>query len=378
MKLSFRDESYTTKGVYLLVLYSSVVLETLALPTPALAPTSWSWLTRLTSSSALSQRSTPSTSFDNISFADIVQLGAHDSMAIGPYIVDNQHLNLTAQLDLGIRLLQAQGHPWTSPSPSNPSGISLCHTSCYLQNGGYLEDWLREILSWMDGNPEEIVSVLLTNPEGVAIENWARGFESVNAHKRSFIPTKASLRRDEWPTYGQMREASQTLVMILDRGADFSKYPYIINEFGNIWENAYDQTTLPFNCSVDRGSKPQERLGLINRFLNDEVIGIGIKYPDKDLLEHVNAAQGAEGVLSGFRNCTEQHGGTRPTFVMVNFSDLPKYGGPLDAVRLLNNITSAGAGETAAPRPSSVASKVVEQGWLLTMMLGMTFSMILL
>ncbi|SPO28951.1 uncharacterized protein UTRI_04999_B [Ustilago trichophora] len=376
MKLSFRDERFTTKGVHLLALLSSAVLAS-ALPTPALAPTGWSWLNRHVPSIGPSQRSDTTASFDNVSYADIVQLGAHDSMAIGPYIVDNQHMNLTAQLDLGIRLLQAQGHPWTSPSASNPSGVSLCHTSCYLQNGGYLEDWLREILNWMDAHPEEIVSVLLTNPEGVAIENWASGFESVNAHKRAYIPPKASMVRHDWPTYGQMREKNQTLVMFLDRGADFIKYPYIINEFGSVWENAYDQTTLPFNCSVDRGSRPKERLGLINHFLNDEVTGIGIKYPDKDLLEHVNAAQGAVGVISGFENCTERHGGTRPTFVLVNFSDLPKDGGPVDAVRLLNNVTTEAATGIAV-HSSSVASRVVEQGWLVTMMLGTTCMMLLL
>ena len=312
----------------------------------------------------LYSRST-SSSFDNVSYADVVKIGAHDSMAIGPHIVDNQHLTVTQQLDLGIRLLQAQGHPWDDPSPAHPSGISLCHTSCYLQNGGYLEDWLREILSWMDRHPDEIVTILVTNPESADIDDWAKGFESLAVYDRAYTPSLPDISRKDWPTYGEMRATNQTLVIFMDRGTSFSKYPYIINEFGNVWENAYDQTSLPFNCSVDRGKNPTDRLGLVNHFLNDEVVGTGIKYPDKDLLEHVNAAQGSSGLLSGFENCTRLHGGARPTFVLVNFSDVPDENGPVVAANMLNNVTNTAAGAVTGVTNSSGVGRGAARSWLL-------------
>lgn len=50
--------------------------------------------------------------------------------------------NVTKQLEDGIRLLQLQGHPFGDASEENPSGISNCHTSCYLEDGGYVSSEL--------------------------------------------------------------------------------------------------------------------------------------------------------------------------------------------------------------------------------------------
>lgn len=161
----------------------------------------------------------------------------------------------------------------------------------------------------------------------------------------------------------------------MDRGTSFSKYPYIINEFGNVWENRFDQTTLPFNCSVDRGSNPRDRLGLINHFFNDEVVRVGIQYSNKDLLNQVNAAMGDAGVLSGFKNCTEQHG-ARPTFMLVNFSDRPETNGAVMAGDVLNNVTSA-AGLAAAS--TSTASRVeVENARILIAALALAVTILVM
>nr|CDI54966.1 plc-like phosphodiesterase [Melanopsichium pennsylvanicum 4] len=196
-------------------------------------------------------------------------------MAIGPHIVDNQCTSVTAQLDLGIRLLQAQVHPWSPSSDSNPSGISLCHISCYSQNVGYLESWLKEVFDGMDQHPSEIVTLLLTNPEMASVDDWAAGFESLAAYDRAHFQERLA---DVW----RHEEYEQHI-------GDLSKFRYIMNEFGNVWENPYNQTSLPFKCSVDRRKNPMDRLGLINHILNDEVVGTGIKYADKDLLEKLMA-----------------------------------------------------------------------------------------
>ncbi|KIS67755.1 uncharacterized protein UMAG_10416 [Mycosarcoma maydis] len=340
--IGVHEMKVTTASATLLSLLSVSVLRTAALPLRlnSLVPT-WSWTTRMRDSHGDIFARTDA-DFDNVSYADVVKIGAHDSMAIGTRIVHNQHLTVTQQLDLGIRLLQAQGHPWDNPSSANPSGISLCHTSCYLQNGGYLEDWLGEILAWMDRHPAEIVTLLLTNPQNADIDDWAQGFESLAVYQRAFTPRLPDISRKAWPTYAEMRATNQTLVIFMDRGTSFSKYPYIINEFANVWENAYDQTELPFNCSVERGKNPTDRLGLINHFLNDELVATGIMYPDKDQLNQVNAASGSFGLISNFHNCTAQHGGTRPTFMLINFSDVPSSGGALAAAAMLNNLTDAG------------------------------------
>lgn len=84
------------------------------------------------------------------------------------------------------------------------------------------------------------------------------------------------------------------------------------------------------------------------------------------------AAAGDWGVFSGVESCTRQHGGTRPTFMLVNFSDGPAVDGPVVAGDVLNNVTRLeGGAAAAAAASSSPASRLwAVQGRLLTVALA--------
>ena len=252
--------------------------------------------------------------FENVSYADVVKIGTHNSYAFGTGISDNQSLNITEQLDYGIRLLQAQGHD-ESVTPDSPSGIKLCHTSCTLQDGGTLENWLKTIKDWMDAHPLEVLTLLVTNPDDVPIARWGAAFESLDLDSRIFSPSTPSLTRDQWPTYGRLIADNRRLVVFIDRGANPSQYPYLIDEFSSVWENPFNQVDLPFNCSVDRGAPETGKLGLLNQFHASSTAGI--LYPNKDTLAQVNSFQDTNGIVKTFNNCTQIHGGVRPTFVLV-------------------------------------------------------------
>ncbi|KAJ7651721.1 PLC-like phosphodiesterase [Mycena polygramma] len=83
-------------------------------------------------------------SYGNVSF-----VGAHDSYAVGTNgLAFNQDYDVTQQLTDGVRLLQMQAH-------NNSGVIQLCHTSCILQNGGTLADYLTKVKTWMAANTND-------------------------------------------------------------------------------------------------------------------------------------------------------------------------------------------------------------------------------
>lgn len=142
----------------------------------------------------------------------------------------------------GIRLIQAQGHDYPTNETTNPSGISLCHTSCYLQDGGSLESWLIQARNWLDANPREVLTILVTNPDSVNLTRWKKGFEYSGFNSTNvFSPSSQHTSRNDWPTLGQLIDSGKRTIAIMDYGANFTQLPWLIEEFSNVWENPYDQ-----------------------------------------------------------------------------------------------------------------------------------------
>ena len=64
----------------------------------------------------------------NRSYGNITFIGSHDSYAVDTNVLNlsrNQEVDVTHQLNLGVRLLQAQSHMWQGK-------LHFCHTSGYL------------------------------------------------------------------------------------------------------------------------------------------------------------------------------------------------------------------------------------------------------
>lgn len=94
-------------------------------------------------------------------FSEVTFLGAHDSFATStnPFALSrNQRISLSDQLSMGIRLFQGQGH-------ARDGTVHLCHTSCMLFDGGSVQDYLTTVKAFLDVNPNEVVTILFTNPE---------------------------------------------------------------------------------------------------------------------------------------------------------------------------------------------------------------------
>ncbi|KAI9749568.1 MAG: hypothetical protein M4579_006819 [Chaenotheca gracillima] len=250
-------------------------------------------------------------------YSEVSLVGTHDSAFVGDLPQDNQAVSVPDQLNAGIRFLQAQTH-------KDPLGtLSMCHTSCYLLDAGSLETYLTTIKTWLDANPNEVLTLLLTNGDNVDVSMFDSAFTSSGLKDDVFVPSSSPsvLAMDAWPTLQSIISSKKRLVLFLDYGADMTKYPYILDEFSYFFETPFDTTDPAFpQCSLDRpaGAKPDGRMYIVNHFLDLDIFGVDI--PDRGADAATNAATGTGSIGSQDDLCASQYG-RKPNFVLVDNFD---------------------------------------------------------
>lgn len=151
------------------------------------------------------------TEFCDRSWSNITLVGAHDSPFVGSGLSDNQNINITAQLELGIRFLQGQTH-------KNDDGeLDMCHTSCILEDAGSLNDFLGSVKTWLDGNPNEVVTLLVTNGDNLDVSEFASAFNSSGILPYIYTPPTSPdvLPMDQWPTLQQLIDNGTRVISFL-------------------------------------------------------------------------------------------------------------------------------------------------------------------
>jgi len=217
-------------------------------------------------------------------YSNVSLIGTHGSAHVGG-IHDwriNQERSVTFQLDAGIRFLQAQTH-------KHLGKLRMCHTSCWLLDAGTLQDYLATVKDWLDKNPNEVVSMLLTNYDRRPPSEFDAVFSSVGLDKFAFVPISSpnTLPFNEWPTYAELIASNSRLIMFLDYEADTSTVPYILPQFDYFFETPFNTLDASFSqCAIDRGPKGSGGDGLmyiVNHFLDIEVGADVLEIPDKIL-----------------------------------------------------------------------------------------------
>ena len=284
----------------------------------------------------------------NRRYSNITQIASHGSPFIGILPTENQNADIPTQLNAGIRFLQAQTH-------LNAFGkLSLCHTSCLMEDAGLLEDYLSVIKEWLDTHPHEVVTLLLVNGDahaGVNAIHFDGPFRKSGilpyAYVPPFSPSSSSHNSkkwtlDSWPTLSEMLANHTQLVTFLDTGASQSQIPYLLNEFSYFWETPFDTTDPSFSqCTVDRPAHlseaiKNERMYIVNHFL-DTKIGNGMLVPDRRDAKKTNAVKGKGSIGEQVTLCERMHGGRKPKGVLVDYFEV---GGVFEAQDLINGLTT--------------------------------------
>ncbi|CAK7197929.1 hypothetical protein SEUCBS139899_000579 [Sporothrix eucalyptigena] len=288
-------------------------------------------------------------------YNSVTHLGAHDSAFLRNTheltgIAGDQFFNATMALSAGVRLLQAQVHLLNGT-------LHLCHTSCGLLDAGPLETWLALISDWMDNNPHDVVTLLLVNSDHQSAATFGRVFQQAGLAKYGYAHPAAK-GATAWPTLQAMIAANTRLVtFIASVPAADASYPYLLNEFDHVFETPYMITNLAqfSNCSLDRpptaGSAVSAlragMLPLMNHFAYAKVSS-SIQIPDVSDIDITNSPDttgtGSNGggisatLGTQAQLCTKQWGGTKPTFMLVDFFNR---GPAITTADNLNGLTAA-------------------------------------
>ena len=273
-------------------------------------------------------------------------MGAHDSTflrdsATSFSVSGNQFYNATVALSAGIRLLQAQVH--------NQNGtLELCHTSCSLLDAGPLESFLDDIKTWMDANPNEVVTLLLVNSDNQEASVFGADFVSSGINKYGYTPTSTSGPMSTWPTLQTLITANTRLITFIADITYDSTYPYLINEFDYVFETTFGVTSLSgFNCTLQRPTTLASStsaissgfIGLINHFA-DTAEALGISIPDVTDIATTNSPNtNTTGALGTNGVQCQSEWGSKPTFMLVDFWNV---GPSIQTADNLNGITATG------------------------------------
>ncbi|CAO1627431.1 unnamed protein product [Sympodiomycopsis kandeliae] len=292
-------------------------------------------------------------------YSDVTYIGAHNSYSNGTSLSSDQNKGVVDQLNDGIRLLQVQGHLYPSLNETgsdNPSEIHLCHTSCLLLDGGTLEAYLSQVKTWIDSHPDDVVTILFTNPDHQAALRWDKGVSYVAGLKDLiYTPPHENMKKNDWPTLNTLLSSNKRLIVFMDYTTDTKRVPYILPEFTHMYENPYDQLNLPFNCSRDRGDN-NGTMYLQNQ--TKDLSTLGVSYPDKDNTPVVNSALGEYGIVDTVQRCQRENGGNQATFVLVDYYDVPQQHGVFEAARVLNGLPAQGGGNNGTS-PSNGGARLV-------------------
>lgn len=295
------------------------------------------------------------------SYSSIAQLGAHDS----PFLRDastsdstsgNQYFNSSVQLSAGVRMLTAQVH-------QSSNEWHLCHTSCDLLDAGLLSTWLAEIKSWMDNNPNDVVSVLLVNSDNATPAELATEFTTSGITKYSYTPPSISSAPTTWPTLQTLINGGtrlMTFVASLDTSTIDSTNSYLMDEFTFIFENPFTNTSPSnFTCLPDRPSGVKgdiqtalsaNLMPLMNHFLDSSEL-FGIDVPNVGAIGTTNSPSSGAGTLGTAASQCQTAYGKVPNFILVDFFD---QGPAIQAIDQLNGVTNP-VGRTTPPS-SNVAT----------------------
>ncbi|KAF8594798.1 PLC-like phosphodiesterase [Ceratobasidium sp. AG-I] len=248
-------------------------------------------------------------------YGNVTYIGAHNSYAVGSNnLAANQDYDVTQQLKDGIRLLQLQAH-------LQNGAIRLCHSSCLLLDGGLLSDYLKKVKTWLDANANEVVSILIVNIDNQPAASFAAAYQTANMVDLSYAPETVAVTADQWPTLGTLIDTGKRVVSFMDNGADASAAPYLIDEFSNIWETAFDVTDPSFPCTLNRTAGTADgKLGLSNHFLDTyaSIVGVQSLVPDKASLNTTNAASGAGSLGEEAKTCLALNN-KQQTFFLVDY-----------------------------------------------------------
>lgn len=151
---------------------------------------------------------------------------------------------------------------------------------------------------------------------------------------------------DDWPTLSEMVLRGQRVVMFMDYMANQTAYPWLLDEFSQLWETPFDPTDQSFPCTVQRppnlaAADAKSRLYMINHNLNIEltILGSDMLVPARTELNVTNNVTGYGSLGLSANNCRNEWD-RAPNFLNVDYYNTGGYPGSVfEVAAQMNNVT---------------------------------------
>lgn len=165
-------------------------------------------------------------------YGNITNVGAHNSPFVRPgNSGSNQELDVTHQLNDGIRFLQAQ-----IQYPTNSTVPHFCHTTCDLLDAGPITKWLTQVRKWVDSHPYDVITIMLGNGNYSKPEDYAPYIESTGIVKYLYEAPYQPMTLNDWPTLEYLILRGKRVIMFMDYEANQTAYPWLLDEFSAMSE----------------------------------------------------------------------------------------------------------------------------------------------
>ncbi|CAI7653149.1 unnamed protein product [Penicillium crustosum] len=273
-------------------------------------------------------------------YSNITMVAAHNSPFVRKNnIAANQVLDVTTQLNDGIRTLQFQTH-------YENGTMYLCHTTCELLNVGTLENYLTDVNTWMRKNPYDVVTFIIGNYDYVSPANFTTPIYNSGLKDLIYTPTKVPMALDDWPTLSDMILRQKRAVFFMDYQANQTAYPWLMDEFSQVWETPFSPTDPTFPCTQQRPpglsvASAKNRMYMANHNLNLQLnLGsLSMLIPNTAQLSETNAVNGSGSLGAMAENCTETWG-RPPNMLLVDYYNYGDFNGSVFEVAAeMNNVT---------------------------------------
>ncbi|KAI1389883.1 PLC-like phosphodiesterase [Hypoxylon trugodes] len=275
-------------------------------------------------------------------YSNITHIACHNSPFTTPNnLAANQQYDVTSQLNDGVRFLQGQIQ-W----PSGGNEPHFCHTSCDILDAGPITDWLGQVKNWVASHPYDVVTILLGNGNYSTPNLYVPFIEQTGILRYIYTPPVVPMALDDWPTLSEMVLKGQRVVMFMDYMANQTAYPWLLDEFSQLWETPFDPTDKNFPCTVQRppnlaAPDAKNRLYMINHNLNIEIslLGTDMLVPARTELNVTNNVTGSGSLGISANNCRSDWG-RAPNFLNVDYYNMGGYPGSVfEVAAQMNNVT---------------------------------------
>ncbi|CAG8569907.1 7270_t:CDS:2, partial [Cetraspora pellucida] len=249
----------------------------------------------------------------NKPYSSVSFVATHNSYAYGTAIAANQYYNISTQLNDGVRVFLLA--VLKNPDPTK-SDIELCHTSCELLDAGTVADTLKNITTFLQNNPNDIITIF-----------WRNFFSNLTAAVFKTAFDKAGLTQycytqplnSSWPTMSKIISSGKRVINFLDSGADTTTVPWLMPEYSYVFETPYDNSnSSAWQCTIDRPKDQPRPIYLLNHFLYTVIpsSSLEIELPTRITANLTNSVS----LQAHAQNCTNIFK-KAPNFIAVDFYD---------------------------------------------------------